>query len=138
MQNSDFFHLFRNSLFRSKNHSSLSRKSKHISFWLSLLKKNLWKEGRFFDKTHGLSPLQNYDFFHLFRTSLFRSKNYSFLSRVSKHVSFWISLLKKNLWEKGRFFEKNHGLTPLQNFDFFHFFRTLLFRSKKHSFPTRV
>ena len=42
---------------------------------------------------------------------------------------FW----SKKKWEKGRFFDKNHGLTPLQNVDFLEFFKTFLLWSKTHS-----
>ena len=115
LQNFDFFDFFRTSLLRSKNHSFLSRISKHVSFCLSLLKnKPMRKRSIFWQKpwTNSLSKLR---FFPLFRTSLFKSKNHSFLSRISKNVSFFLSLLKKNLWEKGRFFDKNHGLTACQN-----------------------
>ena len=101
-------------------------------------KKNIWEKGRFFDKNHGLNPLQNADFFDFFRTSLFRSKKHSLLSRISKNVSFWLFLAKKNIWEKGRFFDKKHGLNVLKNVDFFDFFRTLLFRCKKHSLLSRI
>ena len=31
---------------------------------------------------------------------------------------------RKKIGEKGRFFDKNRGLTPLQNVHFFHFART--------------
>ena len=31
---------------------------------------------------------------------------------------------KKNIEEKSRIFDKNHGLTPLQNVDFFDYVRT--------------
>ena len=101
-------------------------------------KKNIWEKGRFFEKNHGLNPLQSVDFFDFFRTSLFRSKKHSLLSRISKNVSFWLFLAKKNIWEKGRFFDKNHGLNVLQNVDFFDFFRTLLFRCKKDSLLSRI
>ena len=107
-------------------------------FCLFLAKKNIWEKGRFFDKNHGLNPLQNVDFFDLLRNSLFRSKKHSLLSRISKNVSFWLFLAKKNIWEKGRFFDQNHGLNPLQNVDFFDFFKTSLFRSKKHSLLSRI
>ena len=40
--------------------------------------------------------------------------------------------------EKGRFFDKNHGVTSLQIFEFVDFFQTLLFRFKKHSFLSRI
>ena len=61
------------------------------------------KRGQCFDKNHGLTPLQNVDFFDSFRTLLFRSKKHYFLSRRSKNVSFWLCLLKKHIsifWQK--------------------------------------
>ena len=105
--------------------------------------------------------MQIFDFFHFFQTSLFRSKKHSFLFRISKNNLLWLDFPKKPLWKKrpffyqnhgltplqifeffiwenGRFFDKNHGLTPLQIFDFLHFIQTLLFQSKKHSFLSRM
>ena len=83
--------------------------------------------------------MQNVDFLEFFRTYLLWSEKHSFLSRISKNLSFSLFLLKKkNKWEKRRFFDKNHGLTSLQNVNFFEFFRTSLFRSKKHSFLSRI
>ena len=64
------------------------------------LKKNIREKGPCFDKSHGLTPLQNVDFLDYVRTSPFRSKKYSFLSRRSKNVSFWFSLLKRKDKEK--------------------------------------
>ena len=57
-------------------------------------------KGRLFEKNHGLTPLQNVDFFDFFRTSLCRSKKQSFLSRVSKNVSFRLFLVKKKTYKK--------------------------------------
>ena len=95
-------------------------------------------KGRFFEKNHGLNALQNVDFFDFFRTSLCRSKKHSFLSRISKNVSFRLFLVKKRLIRKRQNFDKNHGLTPLQNAAFFYFARVSLFRSKKHSLLSRI
>ena len=50
----------------------------------------------------------------------------------------WLSLLKKKHVKKVDFSKKNHGLTPFQNDYFLDFFRTSLFRSKKHYFPFRI
>ena len=72
-------------------------------------KKKHMKKGRYFDKNHGLTPLQTVHFFYFGRDSLFRFKQDSFLSRISKNVSLWLFLLKRNIWDKGRFFDKNHG-----------------------------
>ena len=88
------------------------------------LKKTYKKKVDFFDKNHGLTPLQKAYFFDFGRVSLFRSKKHSLLSRISKYVSFLLRLLKKNIEEKGRFFDKNHGLTPLKKANFFEFART--------------
>ena len=76
------------------------------------------KKKSFFYKNHGLTPFQNFDFWTFFKTSLFRSKKHFFLSRISKNVFFRRSLVKTNIWEKRRVFDKNHGVTPLQNVDF--------------------
>ena len=140
LQNVDFFDFARTSLFRSKKDSLLFRISKNVSFYLILLKKKTYeKKVDFFDKSHGLTPLQNVDFFDFARTSLFRSKKDSLLFRISKNVSFYLILLKKKTYEKKvDFFDKSHGLTPLQNVDFFDFARTSLFRSKKHSLLFRI
>ena len=73
-------------------------------------------------------------FFRLFRTSLFRSKKYSFLSRIWKNLSFWLFWLKKKIWKKGRFFDKNHGLTPLQNGDFFRLCENFTFEVQRTFF----
>ena len=103
-----------------------------------LEKKNILEKGRFFEKSHGLTLLQNVDFFDFARTSLFRSKKNSFPSRRSKNASCWLSLLKRTDKEKVHFFGENHGLTPFQNVDFLNIFRTYLLWSKKHSFLSRI
>ena len=133
-----FLEFFRTFLSWSKKHSFLFRILKNVSLWLFLLKKNIRGKGRFFEKNHGLNALQNVDFFDFFRTSLCRSKKHSFLSRISKNVSFRLFLVKKKLIRKRSNFDKNHGLTPLQNTAFFYFARVSLFRSKKHSLLSRI
>ena len=69
-------------------------------------KETYGKKVDFFDKNHGLTPLQNVDFFDYVRTSAFRSKKNSFLSRRSKNVSFWLSLLKRTDEQKVHFLRK--------------------------------
>ena len=82
--------------------------------------------------------MQIFEFVDLFQTLLFRFKKHSFLSRILKNPLLWLHFFKNYTWEKGRFFDRNHWLTPLQIFEFLVFFRTLLFRSKKHSFLSRI
>ena len=45
-------------------------------------------------------------FFYFARTSLFRSKKHSLLSRILKNVSFWLFLLKKTYKQKVDFLTK--------------------------------
>ena len=99
--------------------------------------KNRWANGPFFKKNHGPTPLQNVHFLKFFRTYLAWCKKYSFLSRITKNVFFSFFCSKKTHEEKVDFFDKNHGLTPLQNVDFFDYVRTSPFRSKTHSFLSR-
>ena len=77
-----------------------------LSGFFGSKKKNIRKRALFLDKNHGLIPLQNVDFFDFFKTSLFRSKKRSFLSRTSKNVSFLLSLLKRTDEEKVHFLGK--------------------------------
>ena len=57
-------------------------------------------------------------FLDFFETSLFWSKRHSSLSRIPKNDLFWLHLSKNYTCWKVRFVDQNHGLTPLENFDF--------------------
>ena len=98
--------------------------------------KKKWEKGRFFDKKHGLTPLQNDDFLEFFRTFLLWSKKHSFLffsmQNIKKCLFMAFFFQKKNIRVKGRFLDKN------QTVHFFEFFRTSLFKFKKHSFLSRI
>ena len=94
------------------------------------------RKQRFCDKDHGLTPLQNVDSLEFIRTFLFWSKKHSFLSRISKTLSFWLFLVKKTYKKKVDFLTKT--ITPLQNVDFLDFARTSLSRAKKHSLLSRI
>ena len=95
-----------------------------------LLEKNTWEKGRFSDKSHELIPLQNVDFFYFARTSLFRSKKHSFLSRRSKNVSFWLSLLKRTD-ERTVHFLRKPWTKPFAKCPFFNSFLELILRGVK-------
>ena len=51
----------------------------------------------FFDKNHGLTPLENFDVFDFFKTSFFMSTKHSFVSRISRNSLFCLILRKKKL-----------------------------------------
>ena len=133
-----FFYFARTSLFRSKKHSFLSRISKNVSFWLFLVKKKMRKRSIFWQKPW-TNPFAKFRFFRVFYNFTFQvQKAFFTIQNIKKMFLFGFFCWKKKIWEKGRFFDKNHGLTPLQSVHFFEFFRTSLFRSKKHSFLSRI
>ena len=82
--------------------------------------------------------LQNVDFSEFFRISFFRSKKHFLLSRISKNAFFRLFLHthKKNIREKGRFFDRKHTFCKMSIF--FDFVRTSLLRSKKLYFLSRI
>ena len=64
-------------------------------------------------------------------------KNILFYPEYKKTLFF--DLIRQKMPIKNiRFFDKNHALTPLENFDYIDFFKTSLFWSKKHSFLPRA
>ena len=127
-QNDDFLDLFRTSFFRSKKHYFLSRISKNVFFWISLLKKNMRENCWIFfqKKKTCTSPFAKCRFFWTFPELHFSGlKKHFFLFKISKKSFSWLSLFKKTCKKKkSRFIDKNHGLTPLKNVNFFHFLRT--------------
>ena len=118
-QNVDVFDFFRTLLFRFKKHSFLSRISKNVSSWFFWLKKKerMKKRSIFWEKPW-TNPFAKCPFF-----STSWELNFSGLKRTlyypqyQKTFLYGFFLLKKNIWKKVDFFEKNHGLTPLQNVD---------------------
>ena len=88
---------------------------KKKTFFLLILPKKKNKDGKwpFLDKNHGLTPLENFEFFHFFKTLFFLSRKHSILSRIMPN-SFCLILQKKNNHGTWPFFDKHHGQTPLE------------------------
>ena len=133
-----FFDFVKTSLFRSKWHSFLSRISKNVSFWPFLLNKNIWKKVDFFNKNHGLTPLQNVDFFRLCENFTFEVQKTLFSIQNIKNFFFLPFLLKKNLIRIRSIFWQKPWTNPFEKCPFFGIFRTSLFRSKKLYFLSRI
>ena len=112
-------------------------------------KKKHMKKGRFVDKNHGLTPLENVDFFRLCENFTFEVQKTLFSIQNIKKFFFLPFLLKRNLirirsifWQKknmkkGRFFDKNYGLTPFQNVDFFRLCENFTFKVQKALFSNQ-
>ena len=124
------FNFFRSLLLRSKKYFFLSRISKIVSFWFCFAQKKKIYEIKVdcFEKSHGLTRLQNVDFLDFFRTSLVLSKKHCFLFRISKNVFSCVSLLKRKNMKKRSIFWKKRGLNPFEKSRFFGLFWNLTFK----------
>ena len=61
-------------------------------------------------------------------------KMFLFYRENEKMFFFVFFFSNKNIWERGRFFEKNHELTPLENVDFFRLCENFTFEVQKALF----
>ena len=134
LQNAAFFYFARASLFRSKKHSLLSRISKYASFLLFLLKKTYKKKVEFLPKTMYQPLCKMSVFLTLLELNFSGVKSIVYFPENKKTGSSWLFWLKKKIWGKGWFFDKNHGLTPLQNVYFFRLCENFTFRVQKALF----
>ena len=66
------------------------------------------------------------------------TKHYFSIQNINKNFFLPYFAGKKNKDEKWPFLDKNHGLTPLENFEFFPFIKTLFFLSRKHSILSKI
>ena len=114
-----FFDFVRTSLLRSKTHYLLSRISKKGFFLHFFAQKNYLRKRSIIWQKPCTNPLQNVDFFRLFyKLHLSGLKSIRYYPEYQKMFLFGLFWLKKNIWKKVRFVDKNNGLTPLQNVDF--------------------
>ena len=113
-----FLALFTSSIIWSKNDLFYPKYQKKVLTELFSPKKKKWENVCFFIKNHGLSPLENGDFFGFFETSISGQKIILFYP-VSKNDLFCHNLFKKTQMRKrNRFLDKKHRLTLLENVDF--------------------
>ena len=98
-----------------------------MAFFCSKKKRD---QGRFFDKNHGLTPLQNVVFFRLSENFIFRSKKLYVLSRISKNVSLLLFPQEKIYKKKVDFLTKTMD-KPLSKMSIFSTFWELKFSGLK-------
>ena len=96
------------------------------------------KKFDFLDKMHALTPLKNGHFLAFVKTSIFWSKNHSFLSTISKTIFSDMISVKNADIKKFDFLDKMHGLTSLKNVHFLAFLTTSIFWSKNYSFLSTI
>ena len=117
-QKFEFCHLFKKTILILKNSFfSLQSISKQY-FKAYFSQKQSMEKIPIFDQNHGLTPLQKFEFLPLFRKDIFMLKKvfFSILSISKKY--FQAHFPQKQSMEKIPIFDQNHGLTPLQKFEF--------------------
>ena len=93
---------------------------------------------RIFEQNSGLTPWKNSKFF------TFLKKHFYSLESLSTHLEYeltYISRLiffEKQTMGKVIIFDQNRGLTPLEKFKFFHFFKKAFLWFRKPFFLSRI
>ena len=101
------------------------------------LKKKLEK-CRFFGPKPWVNPSGKMSIFGLFKLLVFiTQKRISSLQNIVKDIFLAYILLKK-MFEKWPFLNQNHGLTPLQKYQFLDFLNFLFLQPRKAFFRARI
>ena len=129
-ENVYFLTLFKTLIFWSKSHFFSIQNIKKC-FSLTWLPKKIPNEkSSISGQKPWTNPFRKMSFLTLFRTSICRSKNHSFLSKISKNDLYKLVFPKKSKWEKVWCLDKNRGLSPLENVDGLHFLTFYFFGLK--------
>ena len=121
-----FFDFIRNSLFRSKKDSFLSRISKNIFFWVFLLKKKHIRKRSIFLQKPWTNPFAKCHFSGL--------KSILFYPDYQKMFLSGLFLLKKEIEIKVYFVTKKPWSNPFQKYRFFDLLLNFTFEVKKAFF----
>ena len=121
-----FFDFIRNSLFRSKKDSFLSRISKNIFFWVFLLKKKHIRKRSIFSQKPWTNPFAKCHFSGL--------KSILFYPEYQKMFLSGLFLLKKDIEIKVYFVTKKPWSNPFQKYRFFDLLQNFPFEVEKAFF----
>ena len=80
-----------------------------------------------YDQTDVVTPLKRFQFFDFITLLFLLSTKVFFLSRVSSNTLCCHYLAEIKISKNLQFFDQNHGLTPLEKYQFVFFFKNLLF-----------
>ena len=100
-------------------------------------KKTYKKKVDFLTKPWNKPLLKKPIFLTLLELNLSGVKSILYFPEYKKLVLPGFFCSKKKIWGKARFFDKNHGLTPLQNVDFFRLCENFTFDVQKTLFSNQ-
>ena len=121
MQNVDFFFTLLELHFSGLKSILFYRENEKmfLSCFFFSQKKKIWEKGRFFEKNHELTPLENVDFFRLCENFTFEVQKALFSIQNIKECFFLAFFAKKKYITKRSIFWQKPWTNPLQNVDFF-------------------
>ena len=100
--------------------------------------KKKMKKWPIFDQNHGLTPFRKISIFGLFQLRVFIAQKEVFsFQNIVKDIFLPYIIFKKNM-EKSPIFDQNHGLTPLEKSQFFHFSNFVFLQPRKAFFRSRI
>ena len=107
-------------------------------FWPILSKKKRLEKWPVLDQSQGLTPFEKCQFSDFLHFLFLQPKKAFFRPRIFLNKFYWPILLKKKKMEKWPFLDQNHGLTPLEKFQFVTFFNFLFLLLRKAFFRSRI
>ena len=114
-----------------------SRKSQNTLFWPILLKNKKRTKYPIFGREPWTYPFGKMQNFRVFKSMLFSLKWLVFHLQGHKTLCFGLFFLKNKTGQNIQFLTKNHGLTPLEKWQIFVFFKWMFFEFKMASLLSR-
>ena len=121
----------------SKQLSLLSTTLLHVIYSLCFDQNQIKKELAFFDQNHGLTPLENWDFWDFEKFRFYTQKTVSFLSRTLLNLISSLVLTKTKKERIGIFWPKA-WVNPFGKLRFLDFKKFCSYTQKTVSFPSRT
>ena len=101
---------------------------------LYYLKKKKLKNCPFLNQNQGLTPLEKCQFFDFLIFWFLEARKAFFRSRIWSKTFSWPILSKKKKLDKWSFLDENHGLTPLEKWQFFDFLNLFFYSLERRFF----
>ena len=138
LEKCQFFDLFNFLVLQPKKAFFGFRIQQKIVFWPILPKKKKLEKWPLLDQNHRLTPLQQCQFFDLFKFLFLEPRKSFFRFRIWLKTLGWPILPEKTKLEKWPILDQNHRLTPLEKCHFFYFLNFRFLQPRKSFFSSRI
>ena len=109
-----------------------------VIFLTNIPEKKGLKKWPYFDQNHGLTPFKKLSIFRLLKLFVCIAQKGAFSFQIIGKVIFLTNIALQKRLEKWPYLEQNHGLTPLENLQFFDILNLLFLLPRKAFFQSRI